>query len=152
MTLTDGGSRGAAEPIADGAVAGSVLVADFAGRLALYVVPWVALGFAVRPPAAVGRREVQGTTPHWVIMVLGDFGKTKITPLASIMNPAPAPSAVYHGCLVAASNQWCQIAAWRNRPWAGSSGNPGRVGSVRNRCWSGSSRNPYLVGSSISRC
>jgi hypothetical protein len=90
--------------------------ADFAGRLALYVVPWVALGFAVRPPAGVARRDVQGTAPHWVIMALGDFGKMKITPPASTMNPAPAPSAVYHGCLVAASNQRCQIAALRNRP------------------------------------
>jgi hypothetical protein len=58
---------------------------------------------------------VQCTIPHWVIMALGDFGKMKITPLASIMNPAPAPSPVYHGCLVAALNQRRQIAASNQR-------------------------------------
>ena len=169
MTVTDGGSCDVAEAAADGTVAGSVLAdvvgealtRGFAGRIKPYVVPRAALRFAVRPPAGVACGAVQGTPPHSVIMALGDFGKMKITPLASTMNPAPAPSPVYHGCLVAASNRRRQIAAsnqrrWagslRNQRWAGSSGNPGRVGSVRDRCWSGSSRNPYLVGSSISRC
>ena len=178
MTVTDGGSCDVAEAAADGTVAGSVLAdvvgealtRGFAGRIKPYVVPRAALRFAVRPPAGVACGAVQGATPHSVIMALGDFGKMKITPLASTMNPAPAPSPVYHGCLVAASNRRRQIAAsnqrrwagsWRNRRWSGSSGNrrwpgssgnPRPVGSVRNRCWSGSSRNPYLVGSSISRC
>src|ERR1017187_1384246 len=187
VTWTDGGSGDAAEPAADGTVAGSVLAdvvgealtRGFAGRMKPYVVPRAALRFAVRPPAGVACGAVQGTTPHSVIMALGDFGKMKITPLASTMNPAPAPSPVYHGCLVAASNRRRQIAAsnqrrlagsWRNRRWSGSSGNrhwsgswgnrrwpgssenPRPVGSVRNRCWSGSCGNPYLGGPPISRC
>src|ERR1017187_6391443 len=165
VTVTDGGSCDAAETAAEGTMAGRVLAdvvgealtRGFAGRMKPYVVPRAALRFAVRPPAGVACGAVQGTTPHSVIMALGDFGKMKITPLASTMNPAPAPSPVYHGCLVAASNRRRQIAAsnqrrwagsWRNRRWSGSSGNRRWSGSSGNRRWSGSWGNRRWPGSS----
>jgi hypothetical protein len=111
--IVTGGSWGAAEAGVAGTVAGSVPEAGGAEGLTGGGVAGLevrtALGLGVTPAPAVGSMTAgapQGTGRQSVIAAVEDgLGAMRITPRASAMNPAPAPMAVYQGCLVAVSIQ-----------------------------------------------
>jgi hypothetical protein len=72
----------------------------------------------------------QGTGRQSVIAALEEdcLGTMKITPRTSTKNPAPAPNAVYQGCLVAASSQRCPVAAPGQRCLVAAPRRPGSPG------------------------
>lgn len=110
-----------------------------------------ALGLGVTPAPAVGSMTAgapQGTGRQSVIAALEEdcLGTMKITPRTSTKNPAPAPNAVYQGCLVAASSQRCLVAASGQRCLVAAPGQRCPVAAPGQRCLVAAPRRPGSPG------
>jgi hypothetical protein len=136
VTVT-GGSWGAAEAGVAGGVPEAPEAEGVTGGCAGGLEVRIALGLGVTPGPAVGSMTAgapQGTGRQSVIAALEDcLGTMKITPMASTRNPAPAPNAVYQGCLVAASSQRRLVAASSQRGPVAASRQRGPVGAFGQR-------------------